>query len=177
MRCAPSSPGWPAHPGWDRARDGHCSTGGPVGTFSRPMWRVPVDRSEVDGQVVWSWLDYGFSILHSIAALGGRIGRDWRSDAPQAAWKIVHFLGSDGSFFHPILIPALYRLAHPDWEPDIDYHVNEFYLLEGDKFSTSRRHVIWGKDILTPQSVDGVRLYLALTRPEGRQTNFERAAY
>jgi methionyl-tRNA synthetase len=142
-------------------------------------WGVPVPAPQpgTDGQIIWSWLDYAFSILHSIEALGGRLGQDWRSDAPRPDWKIVHFLGSDGSFFHPILIPALYKLAHPDWNPDIDYHVNEFYLLEGSKFSTSRHHVIWGKDILTPQSVDGVRLYLALTRPEGRQTNFELAAY
>ena len=49
----------------------------------------------------------------------------------------------------------------PDWEPDIDYHVNEFYLLEGSKFSTSRRHAIWGKEILTPETVDAVRFFLA----------------
>ena len=141
------------------------------------QWGVPAPGSDVPGQVVWSWPDLAFSFLHGIESLGARIGRGWRSDAPQPDWKIVHFLGWDGSFFHPILFPALYRLAHPDWNPDIDYHLNEFYLLEASKFSTSRRHVIWGKDILTPQSVDGIRLYLALTRPEGRQTNFERAAY
>ena len=60
----------------------------------------------------------------------------------------------------------------PEWTPDVDYNVNEFYLLDGDKFSTSRRHAIWGKDILSPDSVDGIRYYLALTRPEARRTNF-----
>ena len=141
------------------------------------QWGVPPAEPGADGQVIWSWLDYAFSILHSIEALGRRLGRDWRADAPGTDWKIVHFLGSDGSFFHPILIPALYRIAHPDWTPDIDYHINEFYLLDNSKFSTSRRHAIWGKDILSPRSVDAVRLYLALTRPEGRRTNFELSAY
>jgi methionyl-tRNA synthetase len=59
----------------------------------------------------------------------------------------------------------------------VDYHVNEFYLLDGEKFSTSRRHAIWGKDLLTPQTVDAVRYYLAKTRPETSRTNFTLAGY
>jgi methionyl-tRNA synthetase len=77
----------------------------------------------------------------------------------------------------PCSNPALYRLAYPQWNPDIDYHVNEFYLLEDGKFSTSRRHAIWGKQILRPETVDAVRYYLSLTRPERRRTNFELEAY
>jgi methionyl-tRNA synthetase len=55
--------------------------------------------------------------------------------------------------------------------------VNEFYLLDGDKFSTSRRHAIWGKDVLGPDTVDAIRFYLALTRPETRRTNFTLSGY
>ncbi|MEV6593961.1 class I tRNA ligase family protein [Streptomyces acidicola] len=140
-------------------------------------WGVSPTGSAVEGQVIWSWLDYAFSILHGIEALGQGLGRSWTADRPEQEWKIVHFLGSDGSFFHPMFVPALYRLAHPDWTPDIDYHINEFYLLDNSKFSTSRRHVIWGKEILNPRTVDSIRFYLALTRPEGRRTNFALDAY
>lgn len=140
-------------------------------------WGVAPAESDVPGQVIWSWLDYAFSILYGIGALGRDLGRDWDADAPDADWKIVHFLGSDGSFFHPMFIPALYRLAHPRWNPDIDYNINEFYLLEDSKFSTSRGHAIWGKDVLNPHTVDSIRCYLALTRPEGRRTGFAPAAY
>ncbi|GHH05429.1 class I tRNA ligase family protein [Amycolatopsis oliviviridis] len=136
-------------------------------------WGLTPAESEVDGQVIWSWIDYAYSILHGVGALGARSGEQWRADEPDADWKIVHFLGADGSFFHPIVIPALYRAAHPDWAPDIDYHINEFYLLQESKFSTSRRHAVWGRDVLGPESADAYRLYLALTRPEGRRTNFD----
>jgi methionyl-tRNA synthetase len=47
----------------------------------------------------------------------------------------------------------------------------------GSKFSTGRGHLIRGKQILDPRSVDAVRLFLSRTRPEGRRTNFERAGY
>ncbi|MDH6110351.1 methionyl-tRNA synthetase [Kitasatospora sp. MAP12-15] len=140
-------------------------------------WGVRPAEDAGEGQVIWVWPEMSYGFLHGIEALGRRTGQDWRAAAPQPDWKIVHFFGYDNSFYHAILYPALYQLAFPDWAPDIDYHVNEFYLLEGSKFSTSRRHAVWGKEILNPQSVDSVRYFLSLTRPEGRRTNFGRAEY
>ncbi|MFG2000952.1 class I tRNA ligase family protein [Spirillospora sp. NPDC048911] len=142
-------------------------------------WGVPpIETTDVDGQVIWVWPEMSYGFLYGIQALGARLEQDgWRADAPSPDWKIVHFFGYDNSFYHAILYPVLYRLAHPEWSPDIDYHVNEFYLLEGEKFSTSRRHAIWGKDILSPDTVDAVRFFLSRSRPEGRRTNFSRDAY
>ena len=131
----------------------------------------------VPGQVMWVWIELAFGFLWGIESLGRRLGTGWRADAPEDDWKIVHFLGYDNTFYHSILSPTLYKLASPSWTPDVDYHMNEFYLLDGDKFSTSRRHAIWGKDILGPSTVDGVRFFLALTRPETRRTNFTVSEY
>lgn len=140
-------------------------------------WGVPPTETEVDGQVIWVWPEMSYGFLYGIQALGDRLGRDWKADEPRDDWKIVHFFGYDNSFYHSVLYPVLYQLAHPDWSPDIDYHVNEFYLLDGAKFSTSRRHAIWGKEILTPDSVDAVRYFLSRNRPEAERTDFRRAAY
>ncbi|WTW99376.1 class I tRNA ligase family protein [Streptomycetaceae bacterium NBC_01309] len=140
-------------------------------------WGVPPTETEVDGQVIWVWPEMSYGFLYGIQALGSRLGRGWQADEPGGDWKIVHFFGYDNSFYHSVLYPVLYRLAHPDWSPDIDYHVNEFYLLDGAKFSTSRRHAIWGKEILTPDSVDAVRYFLSRNRPEGERTDFRRPAY
>jgi methionyl-tRNA synthetase len=140
-------------------------------------WGVRPDEATAGQQVIWVWPEMAYGFLHGIAALGRRLGESWAADVPQQDWKIVHFFGYDNSFYHAILYPVLYRHAYPHWAPDIDYNVNEFYLLEGSKFSTSRRHAIWGKDVLSPATVDAVRYYLARTRPEGRRTNFDRRAY
>ncbi|MGB8843148.1 MAG: class I tRNA ligase family protein [Aliidongia sp.] len=148
------------------------------GEFHLPVthpseWGVP-PAEPVDGrQVIWVWPEMAYGFLHGIAELGRRQGQDWSADAPQRQWKIVHFFGYDNSFYHTILFPVLYALAYPDWTCDIEYNVNEFYLLDGQKFSTSRRHAIWGKDILSTETVDAVRYYLALTRGETERTNFE----
>lgn len=140
-------------------------------------WGVPPAESGAPGQMMWAIVDVAYSLIHGIEALGRRLGYDWRADAPAPDWKIVQFFGFDNTFYNAIFLPVLYKLAFPDWTPDMDYNVNEFYSLEGSKFSTSRRHVIWGKDILGPHSVDAMRLFLSRTRPEGRRTTFERDAY
>ncbi len=125
-----------------------------------------------EDQVIWVWPEMAYGFLYGIEALGARQGKGWDKAAPSDDWKIVHFFGYDNSFYHAILYPALYAASSPGWTPDIDYHVNEFYLLDGQKFSTSRRHAIWGKEILSPTTVDAVRLYLSLTRSEIDRTNF-----
>ncbi|MBT2454874.1 class I tRNA ligase family protein [Streptomyces sp. ISL-86] len=140
-------------------------------------WGVEPHENSTEGQVIWVWPEMSYGFLHGIQSLGSRLGRPWQAANPAQDWKIVHFFGYDNSFYHSVLYPVLYKLAFPGWTPDIDYHVNEFYLLEGQKFSTSRRHAIWGKEILNPDTVDAVRYFLASTRPEGLRTNFQRAAY
>ena len=140
-------------------------------------WGVRPDEATVPGQVIWVWPEMAYGFLYGIEALGRRLQRSWSAAEPQQDWKIVHFFGYDNSFYHAILYPVLYRLAYPDWAPDIDYNVNEFLLLEGAKFSTSRRHAIWGKEILTPDTVDAVRYFLSLTRSETRRTNYARAEF
>ncbi|GAA3053103.1 hypothetical protein GCM10020000_38500 [Streptomyces olivoverticillatus] len=140
-------------------------------------WGVPPAEREGDGQVIWVWPEMSYGFLHGIQELGSRLDRGWKAADPGQDWKIVHFFGYDNSFYHSVLYPVLYKLAFPEWAPDIDYHVNEFYLLEGSKFSTSRRHAVWGKEILGPDSVDAVRYFLSRTRPEGERTDFRMATY
>ena len=113
-------------------------------------WGVHPAATALPGQVIWAWPEMSYGFLYGIERLGAELGEGWSREAPGPDWKIVHFFGFDNSFYHSILYPVLYRLAFPEWNPDIDYHVNEFYLLDGEKFSTSRRHAVWGKDLLTP---------------------------
>lgn len=140
-------------------------------------WGVAPAEGLGDEQVIWVWPEMAWGFLHGIELLGRRLGRGWVADSPQPDWKIVHFFGYDNSFYHGVLFPMLYRLAFPGWDCDIDYHVNEFYLLEDAKFSTSRRHAVWAKDFVGPHNVDAVRFFLARTRPEGRRTSFRHEAF
>lgn len=59
------------------------------------------------------------------------------------------------------------------------YLCNHFYHLEGEKFSTNRRHVIWAGDIVAKAGAhpDLVRLYMIETTPEKGVTNFDIAEF
>ena len=54
------------------------------------------------------------------------------------------------------------------------WSVNHFYLLEGKKFSTSRRHAIWAADLVRHAKVqsDAVRTFCALTSPTFQPMDF-----
>lgn len=127
---------------------------------------------ETGDQTIWVWPEMAYGFLYGIEQLGRDRDNPWRKDVPDDDWKIVHFFGYDNAVHHTILYPALYKAAFPNWTPDIDYHTNEFFLLDGEKFSTSRQHAIWGKEILNDDSVDALRLYLSMVRPEVTRTNF-----
>ena len=71
--------------------------------------------------------------IYGIEALGRKLGQDWRADAPQDDWKIVHFLGYDNTLLPLAALPGAVQDREPGWTPDIDYHVNEFYLLDGEQ--------------------------------------------
>ena len=148
----------------------------PVALSHPQPWGVPAGDAVAPDQVIWAWPEMAYGFLYGIEALGQRLGRDWAAQAPRDAWKFVHFFGYDNSFYHTILYPALYRAAFPGWNPDIDYNFNEFYLLDGQKFSTSRQHAVWGKDVLSVETVDAVRFHLALTRGEVARADFSLAA-
>ncbi|WP_239503674.1 class I tRNA ligase family protein, partial [Stenotrophomonas maltophilia] len=49
---------------------------------------------------------------------------------------------------------------------------NEFFRLDGSKFSTSRGHALWAGDFLRNHDADTLRYHLARVAPEIEQTNF-----
>jgi methionyl-tRNA synthetase len=135
-------------------------------------WGVPVGADGPAGQTLWAWFEMVASFLISIrnvraANSAGQPALEMPQDA-----RIVHFFGYDNSFYHTILFPAILSAGYPGRVWNIDYVYNEFYLLEGLKFSTSRNHAVWSQEILARASVDEIRYFLAFSRPENRREDF-----
>lgn len=82
----------------------------------------------------------------------------------------VHFFGFDNSFHYLLFIPALLRALNPQSKMPETVVSNEFLLLDGAKFSTSRGHAIWADEF--SGNTDFLRLYLALNRPAEQETDF-----
>lgn len=140
-------------------------------------WGLPAPG--LRSQKIYVWFEMAVGLLAATQVLSesmdepGGWERFWKSSDVE----IVKFLGFDNTFFYSLLFSAIFKA----WDPEIRLPqallANEFYRLEGLKFSTSRNHAIWGRELLGNQNVDLVRFYLAYSGPETEQTSFTLAEY
>lgn len=138
-------------------------------------WGIPL-RNEDDGHPR-SLLSAGH--LYTYSLLCGEVWAE-RTGVSKNAYDedsgvvVVSGFGLDNVLSH-LFGKLAFAAALPGRKPGEHFIINHFYNLEGAKFSTSRRHVIWAKDIVdgTPISVDGLRLTLARTSPTEGPNNFD----
>ncbi len=100
----------------------------------------------------------------------------------RAAWDgdirdFWQFHGIDNTFYFAVLTPAVFAAAGLSRRPLAGLVVNEFLLLDGLKFSTSRDHAIWVDEILPAADADLLRLFLCWHRPDRRETDFSLDAW
>jgi methionyl-tRNA synthetase len=97
------------------------------------------------------------------------------------AWREVegvwHFNGIDNTFYFGILYPAILAAAGLARPLLRGATVNELYLLDGQKFSTSRNHALWADEFLAEEDPELVRLYLSWDRPDRYESDFTREGY
>jgi methionyl-tRNA synthetase len=132
-----------------------------------------------DGLRVDVWTEMGLGLLDQVArnlnpdaSTPDDLREAWRGAGP--CW---HFLGIDNAFYFGILFPALFAGAGiaPGWLGGLV--VNEFYRLDGLKFSTSRNHAVWADEFLVSEDAALVRLFLCWDRPDRYESDFTRPAF
>lgn len=90
---------------------------------------------------------------------------------------VWHFNGIDNAFYFTVLYPAILAAAGVSLPLLRGATVNELYLLEGQKFSTSRNHALWADEFLATEDHELVRLYLSFDRPDRYESDFTRESY
>jgi methionyl-tRNA synthetase len=133
-------------------------------------WGIPVPLAGFEGQVVNVWLEIYPGHVHAARTIpelcdGARLG----------SVTLVQFLGHDNSFFNAVLHSAAALALGGDWPLPQHLIANEFYFLEGEKFSTSRNHTFGGREALDLVGPDCLRYHLARTNPERWQADFSLA--
>jgi len=151
-----------------------------------PLPDMPVSIVADDGipvtgkadQRLYSAFELAARYLTSVDELAKSRGfPGWRRYLSEVNPRTVLFFGFDNAYLRTIVFPAVLG-AFTDVGSLPDTMVcNEFYLLDGSKFSTGRRHVIQGREAFDERTKDRLRLYLAATRPETRRRNFSVADY
>lgn len=150
----------------------------PVVPFSYPTdWGI--ELPSIPGHRVDVWGEMGLGYLYTI---GQRLAPGTRGMAGHLdAWRDVDavwaFLGLDNAFYYLALFPALFAAAGLPARVLGGLVVNEFYRLEGAKFSTSRRHAVWAHEFLDEEDPRLVRAFLSWDRPAPQPANFTLERY
>jgi methionyl-tRNA synthetase len=134
-------------------------------------WGIPVPVDGFDDQRIFVWCEMApryFSYAQHLAGPDGSWEDYWKSDDAE----FVHCFGFDNGFYYAVFLPAMWIAYDRSLKMPAAFIMNEFYRLDGLKFSTSRRHAIWGRELLADVPPDVMRFYLAWTCPETEGTNF-----
>jgi methionyl-tRNA synthetase len=138
-------------------------------------WGIPAPFSPTPGQVLYPWIEGVPAAIYASWWAGADpaepVDASWRSEAGA---ELVYFHGFDNTY-HWAVMDLVMLMAHGERYqlPEVTV-CNEFYELDGAKFSTSRNHLIRAIDLVSEVPRDLVRFYLAFTAPENQRTNFTR---
>ncbi|MCT2385874.1 class I tRNA ligase family protein [Erwinia pyrifoliae] len=133
----------------------------------RSDWGISVDIPGFEDQVLYVWFEMAAGYLAA--------DEDLHPQDPFFKNKncdIIHFYGFDNTYYHTLLFPAIYYALDEEYNVPVNHVINELLYLRGEKFSTSRRHLIWASKLLSKIPVDYVRWGLARSRPEMTNENF-----
>ncbi|BCJ51446.1 hypothetical protein Asp14428_29210 [Actinoplanes sp. NBRC 14428] len=139
-------------------------------------WGIQVPFAEVAGQVVnpnaeamaWSMHATALAAESRGVSVAGEDGL-WLAGGGS---EIAYFLGFDNIFPFAVAGPAMLMAFDGRYELPARYLTNEFYELDHQKFSTSRGHVVRGRELAARVPRDLIRFYLAATSPEHQRTSF-----
>ncbi|QRN81691.1 MAG: methionine--tRNA ligase, partial [Nocardiopsis sp. BM-2018] len=157
-------------------------------------WGVPIPLegwSDNEAKRVYVWFDAVIGYLSASIEWAKRVGepeawrRWWQGDATES----FYFMGKDNIVFHSVIWPSILLGASgkgngggeagPLGELNVPTEVvsSEFLTMEGQKFSSSRRVVIYVRDFLERYSADALRYYIMAAGPENQDTDFTWAEF
>ncbi len=154
-------------------------------------WGIPVPLlgwEENPNKRLYVWFDAVIGYLSASIEWARRYGDDadawkkwWAEDADARSY---YFMGKDNITFHAQIWPA--ELLGYNGEGDkggeagvygklalpTEVVSSEFLTMEGRRFSTSRRIVIYVRDFLERYDADALRYYISVAGPETTDTDF-----
>jgi methionyl-tRNA synthetase len=142
-------------------------------------WGLPAPFPETPGQTINAWLEGMPASMYCTAFAQRRLGLD--PPAHDDAWRAgrdgrpVVFMGFDPLYIWGVVHVAELMAHEGRYVLPDNLLCNEFYDLENEKFSTSKGHVVWARDLVAEVPRDVVRFGLNLTAPEHARTSFSRA--
>ena len=141
------------------------------------QWGVPLPAEtagDVAGKVLYVWFDapIGYASFTQEWAAARGAPEDWKRWWRSPDTRLVHFIGKDNIPFHCVVFPAMLHGVKQDYV--LPWHVpaNEFYNLQGAKFSTSGGWYIPLDDYFARYDAEVTRFYLLSSAPETKDSEW-----
>ena len=143
-------------------------------------WGVPVPLSGWEDnphKKIYVWFDAVIGYLSASIEWAVQRGEPeaWKEWWQNPESRHYYTMGKDNITFHTVMWPAILMGAG---DAQREYHLpdeivaSEHLHMEGRKFSTSRGHVIYVRDVLDRYDPDALRYYLMIAGPENQDTDF-----
>jgi methionyl-tRNA synthetase len=137
-------------------------------------WGVPVPLEEAKEKVFYVWFDAPIGYISATQEWARLAGRPdaWKEYWFDPETKYVQFMGKDNIPFHAIFFPAMLMGQKEPFKIVDDLVANEFYNLEGKKFSKSDGWTIDLEDFFKRFHPDQIRYTIAANAPETGDSEF-----
>jgi methionyl-tRNA synthetase len=161
-------------------------------------WGVPIPlegwRDRPDKRI-YVWFDAVIGYLSASIEWARRSGdpeawrKWWSADGDGANARAYYFMGKDNIVFHSVIWPSLLLGYSGEGDRDgspgrlgklnlpTEVVSSEYLTIEGKKFSSSRRVVIYVRDFLDRYDPDALRYFIAAAGPESTDTDFTWAEF
>ncbi|WP_017540717.1 MULTISPECIES: methionine--tRNA ligase [Nocardiopsis] len=157
-------------------------------------WGVPIPLegwSDQANKRLYVWFDAVIGYLSAAVEWARRTGdpEAWRRYWQGGDAESYYFMGKDNIVFHSEIWPAMLLGYNGEGDRGGDAGAlgrmnlptevvsSEFLTMEGRKFSSSRRVVIYVRDFLERYSADPLRYYIIAAGPETQDTDFTWAEF
>ena len=137
-------------------------------------WGVPVPLPEAQGKVFYVWFDAPIGYISATQQWANQAGKPdaWKDYWCDPQTRLVQFMGKDNIPFHALFFPAMIMGQNQPYKLVDDLVANEFYNLEGKKFSKSEGWFIDLDDFFKRYHADQIRYAIASNAPETGDSEF-----
>ncbi len=137
-------------------------------------WGVPIPLPNTEGKVLYVWFDAPIGYISASMEWAEIKGKReaWKDYWLDPKTKLVHFIGKDNILFHAAIFPAMTMGQKKPYKLVDELPANEFYYLEGKKFSKTEGWYIDFDDFFTKYTSDQLRYAIAASAPETADADF-----
>jgi methionyl-tRNA synthetase len=137
-------------------------------------WGIPVPLDDAEGKVLYVWFDAPIGYISSSMEWAEKQGKPdlWKEYWCDPDTSLVQFIGKDNIPFHAVIFPAMTMGQNQNYKIVDELPANEFYNLEGRKFSKSDGWYVDLEDFFTKYTPDQIRYTIASNAPETSDSEF-----